>query len=137
MLFKPVMLSPENGATTLPASPLLQWQACDGARSYRLQVASDPLFINLQQDLIVAATSWQSSGLKGGTSYYWRVMALADNNKSLWSFPSLFQMSGASGVARQNQPESFWLARIIRIRLIQLRPSNTKYQHCCCRNQNF
>ena len=95
LLFKPVLIAPENGVADLSASPLLQWQSCQGAQAYRLQMTSDPSFRILNKDTLVNSTSWHCPEVEKGIAYYWRVKAVADTRTSWWSFPWQFQITCA------------------------------------------
>ncbi|MDQ7010993.1 MAG: hypothetical protein Q9M29_04160, partial [Mariprofundaceae bacterium] len=59
-------------------SAQLSWLAVDGARSYRLQLASDAAFSQLLYDTLVEQAQTRIDNLPAG-HYYWRVRAI-DNN---------------------------------------------------------
>lgn len=68
----PVLTSPSNGATGVPATPTLSWTASTNATSYDVYfgATSSPAFVTT-----VTGTSYQPGTLTAGTTYYWRVAA--------------------------------------------------------------
>jgi len=107
----PTLVSPPNGATGLPTSLTLKWNASAGATSYRLQVSTNPGFTSTVVDQSgIIETSYTVSGLLANTTYYWRVYAVnagsASDWSSVWSFtvivaaPTLIAPSnGEAGVS--------------------------------------
>lgn len=72
----PVLVSPANGATAVPLSTTLTWNASAGASAYRVQVATASDFSVIFRDSIVTgATSMALTGLSVNGVYYWRVRA--------------------------------------------------------------
>ncbi len=86
-------LSPTTGATNLPTSPTLSWEASRGATSYEYCISPT----------VVTCTNWVNTGtirsitlsdLSSSTTYYWQVRAIndhgltyADGSESAhWSF---------------------------------------------------
>jgi hypothetical protein len=69
--------------------PTFSWGAAEGARDYRLQVALDPSFGSLIDDVITSSTTFTSfSTYPADAQLYWRVRANADNNPEVglnWS----------------------------------------------------
>ena len=68
----PVLISPANGATGIPAAPTLNWNASTGATSYDVYFGTaspPPLVTN------IAGTSYTPGTLSGATTYYWQVGA--------------------------------------------------------------
>ncbi|MGA9363770.1 MAG: choice-of-anchor D domain-containing protein [Bacteroidota bacterium] len=90
----PTLVSPANGATGVPTSPTLSWNASSGASSYNLQVATSPSFDTLYVSQAgITATSYVISGLVPSTTCYWHVSASNTNGSSsysnTWSFTTL------------------------------------------------
>ncbi|SNS77754.1 RHS repeat-associated core domain-containing protein [Ekhidna lutea] len=62
------------------------WNAVDGANNYRLQVSTSASFSSLFKDEIVSDISLRIFGITYGTTYYYRVRAISnDNIKSAYS----------------------------------------------------
>lgn len=90
----PILLSPANGATGVPTSPLCSWNSSPGATSYHLQVATDPLFQSIVFDQgNLTSTTKQVTGLIANTKYYWRVNATNSAGTSGWSAEWSFMTS--------------------------------------------
>lgn len=88
----PVQLAPANGAE-MSDQPTFRWTAVEAAREYRLQVAADPSFGNLIDDVRTAATAYTSSSTyPADTEIYWRVRANDENGHGLtWSSTGTFR----------------------------------------------
>jgi hypothetical protein len=83
----PGPIAPADGAD-VSVQPLFSWSAVESADKYRLQVATDPEFGDLVEDVTTAATAF--SGTKAypaDTRLFWRVRANALN----WSQPRSFR----------------------------------------------
>jgi hypothetical protein len=74
----PAQVAPDNGADVI-AHPRFAWNAAEGARSYRLQVSTDPSFGDpLVANVTTAATSYTPTATyPADTVLYWRVRANA------------------------------------------------------------
>jgi hypothetical protein len=84
-LAAPVLTAPDDGATGVSSSALLEWDPVDGATSYYVQVASDAAFTNRLFIGSTTATQQQLTGLPAGGAVYWRVMSLASGRTGTWS----------------------------------------------------
>ncbi len=73
----PLLASPADGAANLSAPISCTWRSVPSATSYRIQVATDPAFVNgiLVDDAAVVDTTRALSGVQPSTRYYWRVSA--------------------------------------------------------------
>jgi hypothetical protein len=82
----PALLSPAPGAD-VTGQPAFRWGAAEGARRYRIQIATDPTFGDPIADVATNATAYTStSALPADTALYWRVRANDENNVGLtWS----------------------------------------------------
>jgi hypothetical protein len=84
----PVLSAPPNGATKVPATPTLSWNASSGATSYDVYFgteSSPPLATT------TVGTAYSPGTLTAGTLYYWRVVAKnagGSNSSGTWSFTS-------------------------------------------------
>jgi subtilisin family serine protease len=75
----PTLVSPAGGATGVSLTPVLRWNASNGATSYDVYFGtslSPPLVAN------TAGTSYAPGTLDGGTVYYWRVAAKNSSGSS-------------------------------------------------------
>jgi subtilase family serine protease len=82
----PALISPSNGATGVPLTMMLTWNASTDATSYDVYfgtAASPPLVASTAQ------TSYSPATLSAGALYFWRVVAkssLGSGASSVWSF---------------------------------------------------
>jgi hypothetical protein len=87
----PVLLSPENGATEVPASTILKWRQYFAASSYSIQVALDEDFGQIVFDESTQGdTTIMSTGLALSTQYYWRAKMANAGGESEWCEPWSF-----------------------------------------------
>ena len=73
----PVLVAPAYGVTGVPTTPILSWNAAAGATAYTLEVATDPVFVNIVHTASgLTATSYTlPAALSTGTTYFWHVWA--------------------------------------------------------------
>ena len=83
---------PRAGAD-VATQPTFRWTSAEGAREYRIQVARDPTFNSLLDDVTTNATAYTSSTTyPADTSLYWRVRANDENKVGLaWSAIGTFR----------------------------------------------
>jgi protein-S-isoprenylcysteine O-methyltransferase Ste14 len=88
----PDRLEPGGGAD-LTGHPTFRWSSVEGARRYRLQVAQDPLFGSLLEDVLTDSTAYTSNTTyPADTVLHWRVRADDENLIGLtWSGTGTFQ----------------------------------------------
>lgn len=116
----PVLVSPFNGATGVPATLLLGWNGPLGATSYKLQVSTSSDFSSLVIDSSkVTGQSYGIRDLANNTLYYWRLKSTnasgTSSYSSTWNFTttgptSLEQLSSDLPIAYalyQNYPNPF------------------------------
>lgn len=87
----PSLIAPVNGATSVPMTPTLTWNAVTGATYYHLQISTSAAFTStvLDKDSITAPT-FAVTGLLAGTPYYWRVNAKNVGGTSAFSTSQSF-----------------------------------------------
>jgi len=96
----PALVSPPNGATNIPASPItFTWNVSTGATSYQLQVSTNSSFSSTVVDRdTISNTSSSVTGLANDTTYYWRVRASNAGGtspfSSTWRFTTLVAPPG-------------------------------------------
>jgi hypothetical protein len=90
----PSQLSPAHGAV-MTEQPVFRWTPVEGARRYRFQVAQEPTFGALIEDVTTASTSYTPfTTHPADTTLYWRVRADDENLIGLtWSATRQFQRS--------------------------------------------
>ncbi len=82
----PVLVSPENGFSTIPLWPNLTWNSVAGATTYELQTAVTTGFSTTVVDQPgIAGTSLGIGPLSYGTVYYWEVRAVNGTGPGAWS----------------------------------------------------
>ncbi len=88
----PSQLSPADGAL-MTEQPVFRWTSVEGARRYRFQVAQEPTFAALLEDVTTASTSYTPfTTHPADTNLYWRVRADDENLIGLtWSPVRQFQ----------------------------------------------
>jgi hypothetical protein len=88
----PSQLSPADGAL-MTEQPVFRWTSVEGARRYRFQVAQEPTFAALLEDVTTASTSYTPfTTHPADTNLYWRVRADDENQIGLtWSPVRQFQ----------------------------------------------
>jgi len=88
----PAPLAPGVGADVTD-QPVFRWGSAQGARDYRLQVAHDPSFGNLIDDVVTAGTAYTtSSTYPADALLYWRVRANDETGRGLgWSASQTFR----------------------------------------------
>jgi hypothetical protein len=81
----PALIGPADGED-VPVQPLFRWGAVESAATYRLQVAADPGFGALLDDVTTAATAYASTkAYPADTRLYWRVRANTRTSSLNWS----------------------------------------------------
>jgi hypothetical protein len=90
----PTPSTPGEGAD-VTNQPTFRWSAAEGARDYHLQVALDPTFLSLVDDVVTSSTSYTSaSTYPADALLYWRVRANADSSPEVglnWSATRTFR----------------------------------------------
>jgi hypothetical protein len=81
----PTLISPANGATNVPSTPGLIWNASGNAIYYQLQVSTSSKFTPLVVNQKNIPQTWMIVGLNKNTTYYWRVAATNVYGTSGWS----------------------------------------------------
>jgi photosystem II stability/assembly factor-like uncharacterized protein len=75
----PAEYLPQQGASGMPTELTLRWAPSEGARSYRLLIADDPLFLDtFAEDSSILATSTTVKGLRHNSTYYWKLRGVND-----------------------------------------------------------
>lgn len=94
----PVLRSPDDGASNVPADTTITWFSSASAVAYQLQVAADAGFTSLHfNDSTLADTSYYVQGLPGGQQFHWRVRAKNSVGWSVFSPARTFTTASAGG----------------------------------------
>jgi hypothetical protein len=103
----PTQISPANG-TLMTEQPVFRWTPVEGARRYRFQVAQEPSFGALVEDVVTASTSYTPfTTHPADTTLYWRVRADDENLIGLtWSETRHFQRRLATPVPASDNATS-------------------------------
>ncbi|MCX7880230.1 MAG: hypothetical protein N2517_06180 [Ignavibacteria bacterium] len=76
----PNTVSPSTNATCQPLRLNFRWSTINNQLTYRLQVATNPLFFNLVKDTIVFTNQATLTLPNYNTKYYWRVLGTTNYN---------------------------------------------------------
>jgi hypothetical protein len=82
----PTLSYPPDGATDVPTSTVLRWNASAEAMTYGVQVSTSSSFsTTVVNQTGINQTTYYATGLANGTTYYWRVNAANIAGTSSWS----------------------------------------------------
>jgi photosystem II stability/assembly factor-like uncharacterized protein len=83
----PDLLSPANGATVQTLTPVLDWNDVFDATGYKIQVATDSLFISpaIDTNLTPSQVTVPPGKLNSNTGYFWRVRGRNIGGYGPWS----------------------------------------------------
>ena len=103
----PAQTAPASGAS-VELQPTFRWTPVEGARRYRVQVADDPTFGSLVDDVLTDSTAYTSNtSYPADTILYWRVRADDENLIGLtWSSIGTFRRRLPSPVLSAANPGS-------------------------------
>ena len=115
----PDLIAPPDSSVNISTDLTFEWSPVTGAVSYRLQVATNAVFIVgivLNQPNITG-TSYGITGLDPDKKYFWRVKGATDTYEGLYSHVSSFTTTSATSVndneliysyeLKQNHPNPF------------------------------
>ncbi|KUG25939.1 hypothetical protein ASZ90_004230 [hydrocarbon metagenome] len=110
----PTLIAPENTATNISTSPLLEWNPVEGAVSYRLQIAHTlPSFTESRivfDESGITEPQKQIENLAADTRHYWRVLGEAEEYDGPYSNTWLFTTEQATSVNDDSpKPDDFFL----------------------------
>lgn len=83
------LISP-SGTTGELRNPIFKWRPATGAKSYKIQIATDTSFLSKVVDSTVTDTMVQFKPLASNTKYYWRVCALNPGDSGKYSAAAYF-----------------------------------------------
>ncbi len=95
MIDKPILISPDSGATKQPLNPMYEWRPVIDALTYEISIAKDSEFNNIiagQKGII--NTKIVLTELEIFTKYYWRVRASNLEATGEWSKLRWFETGG-------------------------------------------
>jgi uncharacterized protein (TIGR02145 family)/uncharacterized repeat protein (TIGR02543 family) len=91
----PTLVSPADGASGIPVSPMLVWNKDAGTAVYYISIATDTDFsssLKIDSTTTMTDTSKTFIGLVNGTTYYWRVQAKNAGGTSPYSTRRSFRI---------------------------------------------
>ena len=78
ILAVPQLLSPANGAYSVPVTTNLTWKSINTQGTYNIQISTDPKFVTgLSEVTGLTTSSYTPQNILENTQYYWRVKAIA------------------------------------------------------------
>ena len=96
----PSLLSPLNSSSKRPLNDTLSWNASLSAVEYEVEVSTAVDFTPAIINDSTTSTSMITGALSGGTTYYWRVLAINTAGPSgwsdVWSFTTLTPLTAPS-----------------------------------------
>lgn len=88
----PLLISPSSNATCQPLTIQFRWSNVNNGISYRIQVATNSLFLTIIRDTTVITTSTSIKIPNYDTKYYWRVQARTNEGcTTAWSIVDSFR----------------------------------------------
>jgi hypothetical protein len=81
----PILLTPENGAVTLPLTTILTWSKVTKAKKYYIEVSKDNNFQDLIVNQELPDTTIGVVGLSRYSNYWWKVRSINDGGSGEWS----------------------------------------------------
>ncbi|MDQ7918435.1 zinc-dependent metalloprotease family protein [Mesonia sp. MT50] len=90
----PNLLTPTDGETDVPATPVLTWESSDNVEFYTLQIATDTDFTTIVEEVEVNDNTYAFSSAQNETTYYWKIMA--SNSCDDTSFSDVFSFTTTS-----------------------------------------
>jgi len=88
----PILLTPPNGAHSVPNAVALQFAPVDGADRYNVQVATDAAFNTIVFRVNVPKSPVAFTAPFDNTTYFWRVQAVGVDGASEFSAPFSFSL---------------------------------------------
>ncbi len=88
-LAAPTIVWPLDGSTSAATTLTIQWSAVSGATQYQVYFGSSSASLSLYGTVNAPTVTTAFYNLAGGTTYYWKVVALAGSSSAssgVWSF---------------------------------------------------
>ena len=100
----PLLVLPEDGATSVETSTNLKWLPADGAVSYHLMLSTLPNFGSLIVDTIVqGSTDLFVEGLLGNRRHYWQISSIDADGEGVFSNRRSFTTKKVTSVEDKHQ----------------------------------
>lgn len=101
------LVSPSNGATNVPMTPVLQWANLAGVAEYFVDVSYDPAFTSIAYSGSSLTSSIHvDQPLIPNVTYYWRVRPANDCGEGTWSNVYSFVTTSCVIVYAQDLPKN-------------------------------
>lgn len=105
----PSLPFPDHGASAIATTTALDWADASRATMYRVIVGADAQLTTRFLDAGAPNSQWTGSlNLRGGTTYFWKVIArntAGDTEGPVWSFTTAGTAPPASDDSQQEQPD--------------------------------
>ena len=85
------LISPDDEESEIPFPVELSWEEFEDADHYDIQISESSEFRSVHGEYEFEGTGFSTPDLKDTTSYYWRVRATVDGEKSVWSEVRTFE----------------------------------------------
>ncbi len=83
---------PPNDTGGIALKPVFKWTSADKAELYQFQIAIDPDFESIFEEVFISDTTWAlESVLQYREFYYWRVRTKNNSSYTQWTTPSMFK----------------------------------------------
>ncbi|RZK24775.1 MAG: T9SS type A sorting domain-containing protein, partial [Flavobacterium sp.] len=103
--FSPInLISPATSAQASPDMVNFSWSASNGANAYEVQIALDPDFNNIVEQVTVATNEYSSTALTNLKTYFWRVLPKNEGCSGTYSASSTFSTLFCDFVTSTNVP---------------------------------
>lgn len=86
---QPIFIAPADGMLIRDAQPLFKWDAVIDAKSYIIEIATDPSFEHLFSQHKLNETSWKMDKKLEIGQYFWRIKSVSEMNGILDKGPAL------------------------------------------------
>ena len=83
---QPILISPVDGAISIPLETIFSWEAAQGAETYHIRIAEEETFLNpIAEESEIENTNFDFTLPEYETTYYWQVAASNSAGDSEWS----------------------------------------------------
>lgn len=83
---QPALVSPEDGAISIPLATTFSWETAQGAETYHIRIAEEDTFLNpIADESEIENTNFDFTLPEYETTYYWQVAASNSVGDSDWS----------------------------------------------------
>ena len=103
------LLTPPDGANSVPAQPMFSWSAAAQAANYLIEIATDAAFTNVILSQVVTTTNFQpTAALPLNTELWWRVIASNECGESSSTTSSFITQAGPGQCSIGTAPQALF-----------------------------